>query len=98
MNTTAELDLMDIKQASEWAQEYWGKDDEMKKFKVTLTRAYAIEVHAEDITSARRVTEFYIGDPADISTEKERKKRKFKLGEMEMVMNEAFDAEELKEV
>ena len=70
----------------------------MKKFKVTLTRAYAIEVHAEDLASARGVAEFYIGDPADLSTEKERKKEKFKLGKMEMVMNESFDAEELKEV
>lgn len=67
----------------------------MKKFKVTLTRAYSIEVYAKDIDSAKHFAEFYIGDPEDHSIEKERKDKKFEFGEMEMVMNEAFEAEEI---
>lgn len=70
----------------------------MKKFKVTLTRAYTIDVYAKDIDSAKDVAEFYIGNPKDISTEKEKKKEKFKFGKMEMVTNEVFDAEEVEEI
>lgn len=67
----------------------------MKKFKVTLTRAYSIEIYAKNIKSAKHFAEFYIGDPEDLSIEKERKDKKFKFGEIDMVMNEAMEAKEI---
>lgn len=69
----------------------------MKKFKVTLTRAYTVEMLADNINDARHCAEFFVGNPKDESTEKEQKEYQFKIGEMEMVMNEAMEAEEVKE-
>ena len=63
----------------------------MKTFKVILTRAYAVEVGAKNENEAKYFAEFYLGNPPDLSTEKEKKKNKFQFGEMEMVMNEAME-------
>ena len=67
----------------------------MKTFKVSLTRTYNITVEAEDEKSALEVSEFFIGDPEDKSTKKEQEKSHFKINEIEMILNEAFEAEEI---
>ena len=70
----------------------------MKKYQVTLTRAYVINVHAKNIEDAKRLVEFFIGDPPDRSNKLEREKYEFKIGEMEMRMNEAVEADEYQEI
>ena len=61
----------------------------MKTYKVVLTRAYAVEVKAKNENDAKYFAEFYLGNPSDLSSEKEKKEKKFQFGEMEMVLNEA---------
>ena len=48
---------------------------------------------ADNIEDAKRNVEFFIGNPSDCSTKKHREQYHFKIGEIEMVMNEAFEAE-----
>lgn len=63
----------------------------MKTFKVRLERAYEFEVSAQSAEKAREYAEFYIGDPADCSTETIRQDQKFKISsDMELVRNEAY--------
>jgi hypothetical protein len=69
----------------------------MKTFDVMLTRAYKVTIDAEDETSAKQLAEFFIGNPKDESNEKERTQYKFNIQEIEMTLNEAFEAEEVKE-
>ena len=69
----------------------------MKTYKVLLTRSYVVYIDAKNEDDARRYSEFFIEDAKDCSTEKEQRKHHFKIGEMEIMMNEAFDAEEVKE-
>lgn len=69
----------------------------MKTFNVMLTRAYRVQVQAENEKSAKELVEFFIGNPRDESTEKERSQYKFNIEEIEMTMNEAFESEESEE-
>ena len=69
----------------------------MKTFKVMLTRAYRVQIEAHDEKSAKELVEFFIGNPKDESTEKERAQHKFNIQEFEMTMNEAFEADEVEE-
>ena len=69
----------------------------MKTYRVTLTRSYFVEVKAENEEMARGVSEFFMGHITDESTAKHRDEYQFSFGEIEMVENEAFDAEEIKE-
>ncbi len=70
----------------------------MKKYQVILTRAYAVEVYANNNEDAKRLAEFFIGDPPDRSNKLDREKHQFRIGEMEMRMNEAVEAEEYIEI
>ena len=67
----------------------------MKTFKVALTRTYLVEIEAKDEEQAKFLTEFYISSPHDASTEKEKADYGFRFNEIEMVTNEAFEAEEI---
>ena len=69
----------------------------MKTFDVLLTRAYRVQIEAEDENSAMELVEFYLGDPEDKSNEMERTQHRFNIIEIEMTMNEAFEAEEVEE-
>ena len=69
----------------------------MKIFNVMLTRAYRVQIEAEDENSAKELSEFFMGDPKDESTEKDRSQYNFGIQEIEMMMNEAFEVEEVKE-
>lgn len=63
----------------------------MKKYEVLLTRSYIITIYAEDVDQARKYTEFYLGDCPDLSKPKDRKDQKFKIEEIEMTFNEAYE-------
>lgn len=69
----------------------------MITFNIMLTRAYRVQIEAEDKNSAMKLAEFYLGDPEDKSIEMERAKHRFNIIEIEMTMNEAFEAEEAEE-
>lgn len=62
-----------------------------------LTRAYRVQIEAESGKSAKQLVELFIGNPKDESAEKERFQRKFNIQEIEMTMNEAFEANEVEE-
>ena len=62
----------------------------MKTYKVGLTRIYVIDVKAENEEKALRYAEYFMGDPHDDSSAKDRKEYKFSIdSEIEMVWNEA---------
>jgi hypothetical protein len=65
----------------------------MQTFKVTLSRAYFVTIDAEDKESAKQLVEYFIGDPKDESSEKEKAEHNFQIGEIEMAMNEATEVE-----
>ena len=67
----------------------------MKTFKVALTRTYLVEIEACDEKQAKFLAEFFLSFPRDASTEKERAGYGFRFNEIEMVTNEAFEAEEI---
>ncbi|MCH8069992.1 MAG: hypothetical protein IID16_12110 [Candidatus Marinimicrobia bacterium] len=64
----------------------------MKNYKVLLTRSYIVTIYAEDIDQAKNYTEFYLGDCPDLSKPRDRKNQKFKIKEIEMALNEAYEA------
>lgn len=67
----------------------------MKKYEVLLTRSYIVTIDAQDEDQARKCAEFYLGDCPDLSKPKDRKDRKFKIEEIEMTFNEAYEAKEI---
>ncbi len=64
----------------------------MKYYKVALTRTYLISINAESEDRAKRLSEFYLGDCPDLSTEKEQTEKNFSIKDIEMVYNEAHEA------
>jgi hypothetical protein len=66
----------------------------MPTYNVTLVRSYVVQVKARNETQARRNVEFFLGDPKDASNARERKQGGFKIGEIEMVDNDAIEVEE----
>ena len=71
------------------------KIEEMKNFKIILTRSYVLNVSSNNIESAKEVAEFFIGDPKDESNKDQQKKYLFKINDVEMVLNEAYEADEV---
>ena len=69
----------------------------MKTFRVLLHRDYTVEVEARNEEDARELTEYFLSDPKDASTAKEREERRFRFQEIELMVNEATEAEEVKE-
>ena len=67
----------------------------MKKYEVLLTRSYIVTVYAEHEEQARRYTEFYLGDCPDLSKPKDQRDQKFKIEEIEMTFNKAFESKEI---
>jgi hypothetical protein len=62
----------------------------MKKFTVALTKSYEIEVEANNVEDAKKLTELFTGDITDISTEEDRKKYNFKINNIECTYNDAL--------
>jgi hypothetical protein len=67
----------------------------MKKFEVSLTRSYIVTICAENKQQARIFSEFYLGDCPDLSKLKDQKEQYFKINDIEMAFNEAFEAKEI---
>jgi len=67
----------------------------MKTYKIALTRIYIVEIDAKDKEQAKFLTEFYVSSACDGSTEKEKRDYGFRFNDIEMVTNEAFEAEEI---
>ncbi len=65
------------------------KSKRKRAYKVLLHRSYIVDVLAESRDEALQYAEFYIGNPADISTENEREKHNFKVRNIEMSYNDA---------
>lgn len=67
----------------------------MKKYEVLLIRSYMVTIKAENEDQALRNTEFYLGDCPDLSKPKDRREQNFKIKEIEMTFNEAFESKEI---
>ena len=67
----------------------------MQSFKVNLTRVYSVTIDADDKTSAKQLAEFFLGNPKDESTEKDKADYNFKIKEINLSMNDAFEAVEV---
>lgn len=66
----------------------------MKTYKVLLHRDYIINIDANNKEEAMLLAEFFIAGEKDASTEKERKQHSFRINEIELVTNDAFEVEE----
>lgn len=66
----------------------------MKTYKVLLHRDYIVNIDANNEEEAKQLAEFFIAGEKDASTEKEREQHSFRINEIEMVNNDAFEAEE----
>ncbi len=66
----------------------------MKTYKVFLHRDYIINIDAKNEEEAKSLTELFVTGEKDGSTEKEREQHNFRINEIEMTVNEAFEVEE----
>ncbi|MBV6419984.1 MAG: hypothetical protein DAHOPDDO_01210 [Ignavibacteriaceae bacterium] len=65
----------------------------MKTYKVLLHRDYIVNIDANNEEEAMQLAEFYIAGEKDASTEKEREQHSFRINEIEMVTNDAFEVD-----
>ena len=65
----------------------------MKTYKVLLHRDYIVNIDADNEDDAKSLAEFFIAGEKDASTEKEKERHSFKINEIEMVTNDAFEVE-----
>ena len=70
----------------------------MKNYRVALHRDYIVNIKAKNKEEAKFLAEYVIGGERDISTEKEKKQFKFKIEEIEMVTNDAFELKKAERV
>jgi hypothetical protein len=66
----------------------------MSEYKVLLHRDYIVNIEAKNEEEAMSLAEFFIAGEKDASTEKERELHSFRINEIEMVANDAFEVEE----
>ena len=67
----------------------------MKAYKVLLHRDYIVNIDANNEEEAMQFAEFFIAGDKGASTEKEREQHSFRINEIEMVTNDAFEVEEI---
>lgn len=63
----------------------------MKTFEVFLVRSYIVTISCEDEDQARTYVEYFLGDSPDLSSPKDQEERKFKIEEIKMTFNEAYE-------
>lgn len=63
----------------------------MKAYKVALTRTYIVSIEAENEEKAKLYSEYYLGNYPDLSTDKDRIEKSFKIKHLEMVCNDAYE-------
>lgn len=66
----------------------------MKTYKVSLHRDYIVSVDANNEEEAKQFAEFFIAGEKDVSTPKDREQHSFRINEIEMVSNDAFEVVE----
>lgn len=69
----------------------------MKTYKVLLHRDYIVHIDANNENEVKSLAEFFIAGEKDVSTEKEKEQYGFRINEVEMVTNDAFEIEEVEE-
>ncbi len=69
----------------------------MPTFQVFLARNYIVDVRAKNSQEAARCAEFFLSHGTNLSTEKDEKRLHFRIGQVEAVMNEAFEVHEVRE-
>lgn len=67
----------------------------MNSYKVSLHRDYIVNIDANSEEEAKQLAEFFIAGEKDASTPKDRAQHNFKISEIEMVANDAFEFEKL---
>ena len=66
----------------------------MNTYKVSLHRDYIVSIDANSEEEAKQFAEFFIAGEKDASTPKDREQHSFRINEIEMVTNDAFEVEE----
>ncbi|HSL88286.1 MAG TPA: hypothetical protein VK870_03195 [Ignavibacteriaceae bacterium] len=66
----------------------------MNSYKVSLHRDYIVSIDAKNEEEAKQFAEFFIAGEKDASTPKDREQNSFRIDEIEMVTNDAFEVEE----
>lgn len=66
----------------------------MNSYKVSLHRDYIVNIDATSEEEAKQLAEFFIAGEKDASTPKEREQYSFRINEIEMVANDAFEVEQ----
>ncbi len=62
----------------------------MPTFEVGLARYFAVTIEAQNLEEALRLSEFFLGNCNDSSSEEERQEYQFQIKEIKMAQNEAF--------
>jgi hypothetical protein len=71
------------------------KENIMKKYEVLLSRSYIVKIHANNEENARRFSELYLSVCTDLSEPHDQKENRFKIDEVEMTINNAFESKEI---
>jgi hypothetical protein len=69
----------------------------MNKYLVSLVRDYTVVISAKSEDEAKELAEYYIGGEKDLSDEKDRKEHTFRIEEIEITYNDAFEIKEYEE-
>ncbi len=69
----------------------------MKTYKVSLHRDYFVNIDAKNEEEAKFLAEFFIAGEKDASTEKEKEQYGFRINEIEMATNNAFEVERIRD-
>lgn len=69
----------------------------MARYKVGLSRTFLITVDASNREDAKQAAELFI-DEYDTSTSEHQKEFKFRIEDIEMKCNDAFECEEIEEL
>lgn len=73
----------------------FGLYNTMKSYKVSLHRDYIVSIDANSEEEAKQLAEYFIAGEKDASTPKEQEQHRFRINEIEMVTNDAFEFEKL---
>lgn len=65
----------------------------MNTYKVSLHRDYIVNIDANSEEEAKQLAEFFIAGEKDASTPKEQEQYSFRINEIEMMANDAFEVE-----
>lgn len=65
----------------------------MNTYKVSLHRDYIVNIDANSEEEAKQLAEFFIAGEKDASTLKEQEQYSFRINEIEMMANDAFEVE-----